>query len=79
MASKRKKRDDLIKLHEKHYQDLLDLNKRQILAQSMPRLQMSSLPQIAPKTPKKLTSKQRKALEQGRKILALKRSQNAQI
>lgn len=68
----------IIRLYEKHYHDLLELNKSFINTMRRPSLP-SATPAIMPLIKRKLTKKQLKALEDGRKILASKRGKFNQI
>lgn len=69
------KKSKIERLHEKHNKDLMSLNRGMIAAMSRPRIQSPIIAQNTAQTKKTLTKKQKKALEQGRKILQLKRQQ----
>lgn len=58
---------------EKHYKDMLDLNRRFISGMSRPSFPMQNLVPNPAKSKKKLSKKQLKALSDGRRVLALKR------
>lgn len=79
MTKKRTKKVEKVRILEKHYADLLDLNKRFIQAISRPRPQVPDPATMSLLPRKKLTKKQLKALASGRKILAAKRAKNGQI
>lgn len=64
---------------ERHYRDMLDLNRRFIQTMGRPRLQPADIQNLSPVAKKKLTKKQLTALARGRKILSLKRSNSRQI
>lgn len=67
------------KIYEEHYKDMFELNKRFIRTMERPKGQIPGVPSsyAIPKT--KLSKKQLKALSEGRKKLALKRSNVLQI
>lgn len=59
---------------ERHYKDMLDLNKRFIGSMSRPRVQTSGIDYLSAVKPKKLSTNQLKALARGREILKSNRS-----
>jgi len=73
------KRNKVERVLKDHYRDLLELNQSFIQAIARPQFRTTEMLNSMPKTRKKLTKKQLKALEQGRKKLASKRSKSIQI
>lgn len=73
------KKSESEKVTERHYHDLLDLNKRFINSMTRPRPLIPGMAENAPKSKKPLTKKQLRALASGRKILAAKHAKIIQI
>ncbi len=66
-------------LYDRHYRDMLQLNRDFVQALNRPRVQLPIPSQTAPLIKKKLTKKQLSSLARGRKILSLNRSKSAQV
>lgn len=76
MVKRKSKTETILK---QHYRDMLDLNKKFIEAISRPRSNTIPVPQNPSQTRRRLSKKQLKALADGRKKLASKRSKNPPI